>query len=279
MATAQFSTLPRELRDEIWILALLPDPGVYQFDPAWFRRSKERHGFEDERWMIPKRKYPTVMHLCQESRHVSLRIMAQEQRQEQEDGTLPYYCIGSSARPFNPSTDTFWFRVKSHLGHPWVRNLMNVIGGRIHTIKNLALSLECITIDRGSPKPSRWNTFRWTRLSRFVSLRRVDIVFEEAGFDHDSEFGNNGSHSRAKKMANFRCEEWTKGPLSTWTLANVEDMVNKVRASVVVVFQDVVDRIQEDGGADLLRLPAGAPDWHDGSAITFHAARIVKTKA
>ena len=107
--------------------------------------------------MISKRKYPTVMHLCKESRHLTLHVMAQEQQQEQDKGTLPYLYIGDSARPFNPSIDTFWFYVEDHLCHLWVQNLKGVIGDRIHTIENLTLSLECITIDKGSPTPSTGN--------------------------------------------------------------------------------------------------------------------------
>jgi len=36
MAIAEFSKLATELREEIWLLALLPEPGVYKFDPTCF---------------------------------------------------------------------------------------------------------------------------------------------------------------------------------------------------------------------------------------------------
>ncbi|KXX75499.1 hypothetical protein MMYC01_208977 [Madurella mycetomatis] len=199
--------------------------------------------------------------------------MAWEQKQEQEEGILPYYCIGSSARPFNPPTDTFWFNQESHLVHPLVRNLDCVIGNRIHTIKNLAISLECITIDTGRPQPSTWNWFRWDRLYYFVNLRRVDVVFEETLVDNDDEVKNNGSRISAK-MPEFRLEKWTRSPWATSTLDDPEAMVDKVRGSVLQVFQDAFKR--KEVKQEELPLPDGAPDWHDGSEITFHAARMAK---
>ncbi|KAF4630534.1 hypothetical protein G7Y89_g7606 [Cudoniella acicularis] len=277
MPTTKLSTLPRELREEIWMLALLPDPGVYHFDPDCFTPNADMDSFEDERWMISKRNYPTVMHLCQESRRFSLHIMAQEQKKEQEDGTLPYYCLGSSARPFNPTTDTFWFSDTSRLDHPWVTHLGSVIGSRIHTIKNLALSLQCITIDApGTILPSVWNSFRWNRLGRFVSLRRVEVVFGETWVDGNSECKND-PYSNLEKIAGLRLEKWTEGSLTTETLDDVETIVSRVRESVVEVFQDLYERIQE-GEREELSLPEGALGWQDGSEITFHAAQIVKVK-
>ena len=273
MAIAELSGLPRELREEIWMLALLPDPGVYHFDPDWFTPNPDLDSFVDERWMIPKRKYPTAMHLCQESRRFALHLMAQEQKQEQ-DGMEPYYCLGNNARLFNPTTDTFWFSQESRLKHPWVTNLGSVIGDRIHTIKHLALSTRCITIPALGPIiPSIWNSFRWHRLGRFVSLRRVDVIFEETWVHGDSECTNGSSD--IEKVAELRLRRWTEGP-STETLDEVEMVMSKVRESIVEIFQDIFERMQGEDAIEELPLPEGAPSWQDGSEITFQAARIVR---
>jgi hypothetical protein len=110
---ANFSKLPRELREEIWLLSLLPSPGVYKYDPDWFTILPDESYWEDDRWMIPKRRYPTAMHICQECRRFSFDIKTQEQKQEEDNVTAPYYCLGENARPFNFATDCFWFSEKS----------------------------------------------------------------------------------------------------------------------------------------------------------------------
>ena len=49
MATTEFSKLPREIRKENWSFALLPEPGVYKFDPGWFTPKSDNDDWEDER--------------------------------------------------------------------------------------------------------------------------------------------------------------------------------------------------------------------------------------
>jgi hypothetical protein len=277
MAKAELSTLPTELREEIWRLALLPDPGVYQFDPDRFAPLEDLDGFEDERWMIPKGKYPTAMHLCRESRRFAQDIMEREQRQEQ-DGSLPYYCLGCSTRPFNPETDTFWFDRESRLKHPWVLNLESVIGNRIHTIKNLALSSECIRSETpGTNMISYWDSFRWGRLWRFVSLKRVDIILGATWAGRDSGCKSSESYIDLDQVLEFRLEKWTAGSSPTKTLDEVEAKIDKVQASIVEVFQYMFERMQENEDEEP-PLPKEAPGWQDGSKITFHAAQIVKVR-
>ena len=279
MTTAEFSKLPRELREEIWSLALLPEPGIYHFDPDYFDALPDIDGWADERWMISKRRYPTAMHLCQESRRFSFQIKAQEQKQEQENGTVPYYCLGENARPFHPTTDTFWFSKASLLGHRWVRNLTSVIGNRLHIIENLAVSAQCISIVKAAPAPnsSMWNSFRWDRLLRFNSLRRVHVVFaERCVYEGSDENPNGSSSSNPEKVTELRLEKWTEGS-STETTDEVETLMENVQMSVVEAFQDMYGQMLEDADV-LLPVPEGTPDFHDGSGITFHAAQVIKMK-
>lgn len=104
-AKTQLSTHHAELRAEIWSLALLPSPGVYRCNPAKFIPIHERrHWFEveDARWLIPKRRHPTVMHLCRESRLFALGAMQKEIKE-----SSCFYCTGQDTRPFIPEIDTW----------------------------------------------------------------------------------------------------------------------------------------------------------------------------
>lgn len=160
--------------------------------------------------MIPKRKYSTATHLCQESRRVNLSVMEREQEKEKENGTVPYYCIGCSSRPFDAEIDTFWFSQDFQLQHHLVLDVDSVIGNCIHTIKNLALSSDYIDL----PTPgvqglaSFWNTFRWWRFCRFVSLRRVDIVFGVACIDKGSKCRRSCSCDDLDQWSDLRLEKW-----------------------------------------------------------------------
>jgi hypothetical protein len=92
-AKTQFSTLPAEVRSEIWSLALLPSPGVYRCDPCKFIFTREPSPqpleVEDARWLIPKRRYPTVVHLCRKSRFFALGAIEKKVRENSF-----FYCIG-----------------------------------------------------------------------------------------------------------------------------------------------------------------------------------------
>lgn len=70
--------------------------------------------------------------------------------------------------PFTP-------RDRHVLVRPGTPIRMLVVGSRIHTIKNLALSSQCIrSWPNNTMTSSWWDSFRWNRLRRFVRLRRVD---------------------------------------------------------------------------------------------------------
>ncbi|EPE28915.1 hypothetical protein GLAREA_00073 [Glarea lozoyensis ATCC 20868] len=281
MLNTQLSDLPRGLREEIWSLGLLPQPGVYKFDPEWFVFTPDGDGWEDERWMIPKRKYPSVMNVCQESRYCTLRIKSQEQKREQENGNAPYYCVGESARPFNPAIDTFWFSKEALLRHHWVSDLSCVIGNRLHIIENLAISQECFTPTVLAPRlnvQSVWNSFRWCRLLRFMSLRRVDVILAVGRTDehHDETLTGKSPSSRGKEL---RIEKWTAGS-SMETPQEVDTLIENVRASTVEAFQDLYENMLVGNAEEerLLPFPDGfIANWHDGSRINFHASMVQET--
>lgn len=176
-AKIQLNTLPAELRFEIWSFALLPSPGVYRCDsfkfiypPAGARR--HRLEVEDARWLIPKRRYPTVMHLCHESRLFALGVMENEIKKK-----LFFYCIGQDTRPFIPEIDTFWFDDDSDLHDATVFHERGAIGSRVHTIRNLAVSAAVIQSCQQSDLVSSWDSYLFEGIGRFKNLRRVDVVF------------------------------------------------------------------------------------------------------
>ena len=111
-----------------------------------------------------------------------------------------------------------------------------------------------------------------------MSLRRVDVVLTERHIDEDNDENTNGSSSSdLEKVTELRLEKWTEG-LSTETADEVETLIENVQTSIVEVFQDVYERMLDGEIQELLPLPEGASDWHDGSRITFHAAQVVKVK-
>lgn len=198
------------------------------------------------------------MHLCQESRRFAFQIKAQEEKEEQENNTAPYYCLGENSRPFNPITDTFWFNEESLFSHDWVRNLTSVIGSRLHLIENLAFSSKCITMHApGTIVRSAWNSFRWDRLLRCMSLRRVSVIFAEKCVDEDNTGNLNGSSSNdLEKVTKLRLEKWTEGS-STETADEVETLRQNVQMSIREAFQDVYDRMPEGDIGELLHFPEG----------------------
>lgn len=126
--------------------------------------------------------------------------------------------------------------------------------------------------------PSAWNSFRWDRLLRCMSLRRVYVIFEGKYGDEDNAGNTKSSPSSdLEKVTELRLKKWREGS-STETADEVGTLVENVRMSMLEAFQDVYDRILEGDIEELLPFPDGIPDWHDGSSITFHAAQVVKAK-
>lgn len=185
-AKIQLSTLPAELRSEIWSLALCPSPGVCRCDPSKFIFTRasfrgvcggHRHWLEveDARWLIPKRRYPTVMHLCRESRLLSLAAMEKEVKENSF-----FYCIGQDTRPFIPEIDTFWFDDYSDgaaLRALVVARECGAIGSRVHTIRNLAVSAAVVQSSQQGDSVSYWDSYMSQCIGRFENLRRFDVVF------------------------------------------------------------------------------------------------------
>lgn len=265
-----FGTLPRELREEIWILALLPNPGVYHFDPNTFTITEDDN-FEDERLLIPKRKFPTAMHLCQESRQLSLAILDREQASD----APKLFFLGDPVRVLDPEMDTIWFDTAGHMAHGWVRNTYSVIGSRIHTFQNLALSSRCIqiTADPARDGISTWAMFRWEKLPRFVSLRHVDIVFGEEFHTTPSAHGLDGAGTGLSDVPEIRLEAWVPGS-SDDTEQDVLAKMSMTERDTREGFKDMYDDREEE--EERLPLPDDAPGWQDGSQITFRAARMVR---
>lgn len=185
-AKTQLSTLPAELRSEIWSIALRPSPGVYRCDPSKFIFTRvsfrgvpggHEHWLEveDARWLIPKRRYPTVMHLCRESRLFALGAMENEVKENSF-----FYCIGQDTRPFIPEIDTFWFDHYSDgatLQALLVVRDGGAIGSRVHTIRNLAVSAAVVQSSQQGESVSYWDSYMSKGIGRFENLRRVDVVF------------------------------------------------------------------------------------------------------
>jgi hypothetical protein len=221
------------------------------------------------------------MHVCQESRHFALRIKSLEQKRQQENGTAPYYCLGECARPFNPAIDTFWFSKEALLNHNWVSDLSCVIGNRLHIIENLAISQECFTptvLAPGVNVQSVWNSFRWDRLLRFMSLRRVDVILAVGRTDehHDETLSRKSPRSRGKEL---RLERWIEDS-SMEMPQEVDTLLENVRTSTVEAFQDLYENMLVGNAEEerLLPFPEGwTAIWHDGSRITFHASTVQET--
>ncbi|TLS24868.1 hypothetical protein PpBr36_08600 [Pyricularia pennisetigena] len=175
-AKPQLSNLPAELRAEIWSLALLPSPGVYRCDPHKFIYARgNRSQVEDARWLIPKRRWPTVAHLCRESRLFALGVMEKESEEKSS-----VCCIGQDARPFMPEIDTFWFDDGDDgttLHHHAVIHERGVVGGRVHVIRNLAVSAALVQSCRRHGVISNWDSYLFQGIGRFENLRHVDVVF------------------------------------------------------------------------------------------------------
>ncbi|KAJ4394733.1 hypothetical protein N0V93_003952 [Gnomoniopsis smithogilvyi] len=280
MEKLQISALPLEIRTEIWTFALLPDPSVYHFDPSDFDVRKE-DDFESQPWLIPKRAYPTAMHLCAESRTHALRLM-------ERDPTLR---IGLETRPFDPAIDTFWFH-KTGPDHPWVTNTSSVIGSRVHTIQRLAIRAGYIrSVEPGKQRVSCWDSFRSHRLHRFVSLRRVDVVMgkahvrqlsvqtddgSDAGKAEDEEYEEDedgAPQCHAFDVPELRVKKWAKKGASA---EEAREKVEKARKDVRQVFQRAYERLSQEGSKYEPPMPPEAPGWQDGSQIVFRAVRMAR---
>ncbi|CAN8095162.1 unnamed protein product [Discula destructiva] len=279
MEKPQISTLAPELRNEIWTLALLPDPGVYHFNPADFGVTDDLD-FSSQPWLIPKRSYPTAMHLCRESRGLALKLMERD----------PDLRLGHASRPFDPIIDTFWFDKKGP-HHPWVINKRSVIGSRVHEIRNLAVSAGYIwSVEPDKQLVSNWDSFRWSRLPRFGSLQRVDLVFGKAWIrersvqstEEDMEVvgAETEEEDRAPRFDAFDVPELRIEELmgKNASAVKTQEKMAKAQSDVRQVFQSAVKRrIKQGETKETHELGSQrSPDGQDGSQIVFRAVRLMR---
>ncbi|KAJ4397781.1 hypothetical protein N0V93_002018 [Gnomoniopsis smithogilvyi] len=259
-----FAILPLELREEIWTLALRPDPSVYRFDPDDFTPTEETNGFEDDRWLLPKPRFPAAAHVCRESWRLALKIM----EREQASGAPKTFFLGEPARVFDPDNDTMWFDSEDNMFHDWVMNLRSVIGKRVHIIQRLALSSSCIWSTANVPKEgiSSWDLYRWDRLPRYVSLQHLDVVF---GTNCDTA---PSLHTTGATITDIKLAPWLPG-CSDETEEQVMQKMDKTIRDVRQGFQSAFEDREEEQRR--LPLPDDAPSWQDGSAITFRAAWVL----
>lgn len=114
---AEFKDLPWEIRSEIWAEALsnadTPDMEVvYHFDPEDFgmeQRGEGQYELVESEWESELEvvvAFPTIMHLCHESREY-----AKSRLSFKEDTVLG---IHIPCRPYRPETDAFFVHLRHH---------------------------------------------------------------------------------------------------------------------------------------------------------------------
>jgi len=103
-------------------------------------------------------------------------------------------------------------------------------------------------------------------------------VFAERYVDEDNGQNTNGSSSsNLGEVTELRLEKWTEDS-STETADEIETLIENVQMSVLQAFQNEYEKMLVGDADELLPVPEGTPDFHDGSGITFHAAQVIKMK-
>lgn len=112
-----------------------------------------------------------------------------------------------------------------------------------------------------------------------MELRRFDVIFAERSVDEDNNVEDTyGSlPNYLEKVEELRLEKWTEGS-SAERVDEVETLMKCVRTSVVEPFQDTYEQMMVNNVEELICFPDDAPNWHDGSRITFHASQVFKVK-
>lgn len=111
---ATFFDLPLELRQEVYRLACMPESAIYSLSdsdmfelPSGAMPSAPSKITND--WKVIKRKYPTAMHLCRESRNYVLRMQHHENTRAARLGVQALdYQIGQENRAFDPQIDVLF---------------------------------------------------------------------------------------------------------------------------------------------------------------------------
>lgn len=304
---ATYDTLPLEIRQEIWRLALLPGPGVYSFNEDDFWRwefCEDGYGGEGyrnyypsrRRWLIPKQKRPTVMQLNREAREFCYGKMNEERRRTR-DGHPHEYWFDKDDRPFMSDMDVFYIDDPKEL---YQYSIVDRQWTQQWRIKHLALSSKCfdnvleVTRDEDDlsrrPLRSGWDALQRC-LKFFTDLEDISVVFgpnyggtgqEVVVFDEHSESYSVGWSST---VPDIRLEEWTAGSTED-TEGEVDGLLEKARADLALILQkcarrrEEIQRYEESGNEDwgMIGSPWGyyARDLIPRDHVTVHAKRVVK---
>lgn len=199
---ARFFDLPLELRQEIYRFACLPEPAVYCLsDPDIFDLPRSTRQFKSSErisnWRVIKRRYPTAVHLCRESRSYAWHIQRHENVRAARLGVQPTdYQIGKGQRLFEPEIDIVFVRtwrllcaLDRHVIHafPFPDSFLDV--------KHIALDVETTTYK------NCWLPF-YHIFQRFPKLRNLSIVFQGG-----REFAETRLHPRLARITEYDVEE------------------------------------------------------------------------
>jgi hypothetical protein len=236
-------------------MALLPDPGVLRWMPSTYR---PRLGPNDDEWMIVKRRYPTVLHICRESRHCALWILEKEKKEKR--GTQPDY-LGSTVRPFDPELDAVWLD-SDHVLHQFLAlSPAGADGRRFRGVERLALSSSSIwSLGPGNSAMSAWDLFGASACNLLPSLKRIDLVFEgpDLASANTDEYGDQteiqGKNGKSAMYdEELRLETWAETASTVIPQTEVDAVMRKARAAAMI----------PDATASA-----------NGFEATFHAARL-----
>lgn len=285
MAEAGFTTLPFELREEIWHRVLFPEPAFFQHTfPGPFYANGLAQREERSRWMIPQRKYPTAMHVCQEARHLAQSIIRREHEQEQgaDSDSLVYY-LGRSMRPFISEIDTLWLRERLDISQYNDVPVPEGLGwDKSHRIQRLAVSFQPCLKEFFHPSPptcTLWKMFLIKRMKRgkLINLKRIDIVFGPTWVKQLSDTTNVDDVEETQAGGIYdvpivQLEEFTDEPSGQFTMEEVKEMLRTFHEELQVTQQQAVERAVE------------TKDWECGPLvpldfvprdIAVHASRMV----
>lgn len=296
---AGFQKLPAEIRQEIWGLALLPEPGVY----GYTRRDTWRM------WQVQKTKYPAVMHVNRESRAVAMAVW-QGERRAVGAGLPREYWFGLEKRPFMKEMDTFWFDDPVSL-RDWAGTVEQSRGsGRRWSVKHLALSARCFDevlddqmqcgdeydyydydygshndYDAGPPIRSGWDAIKLC-LRDLIELESISVLFGpifpwsgHAAMRYD-EGTEEYTNVTIWDIPDVRLEGWTSGSTEQ-KQAQVDGLLARVRmdmASIIEAYNQEREAWEKYVGYGM-----GAPMGHNNASspsprrhVKVQAKRMVK---
>ncbi|ROW09427.1 hypothetical protein VMCG_02462 [Cytospora schulzeri] len=294
---ATFNTIPPEIRQEIWKLAMLPGPSVYSFheEDFWtwtFYEDGEGGGRNYyptfRKLLVPKQKRPAIMRLNKESRNYALSML-QEERKGVAAGHPRQYWFDMPDRPFMSDIDVFW------IDNP--RDLLEyAFKDRNWTkpwrIKHLALSSKCFDDvledvyqdeeDTRPPPRSGWDALK--RCLRFFrDLEQISVVFgptyHRTGRDvlmYDVNAGTDGSGWQVINP-DVRLEDWTAGSTEE-KQADVDSLVDRARTEVVEVLQEVARKRERMKPYEGMEQDGWSPWTYSASDLISHAHITVQPK-